>query len=457
MTRTEASILIVDDDPAIRTAARMFLKQMFKLVITCSKPEQIPVMMKETRFDVILLDMNFSPGRNDGKEGILWLKKILDLDPAAVVVFITAYGGVDLAVSAMRSGAFDFIIKPWENAKLLGVIRTALKLNESRRTAETLMERQELLLSDLDQHSGMIIGESLAMGKVMRTIEKVAETDASILLLGENGSGKEIVAREIHRRSGRKDEAFIGIDLGSIPESLFESELFGHTRGAFTDAKKEKAGRFEAANGGTLFLDEIGNLDIQVQAKLLKVLEERQITRVGSTLPRAIDVRLISATNQPLHEMTGSKEFREDLLYRINTVEIRIPPLRERIGDIPLLAEHFVKLYSKKYQKPGVRIPKSTYLRLENYPWPGNIRELRHAIERAVILTEGKILDFSDLRSSYSMHNLAESRSTLNLQEMERQFILRAISKNHGNMTRAAADLGIARAALYRRLQKYGL
>jgi DNA-binding NtrC family response regulator len=457
MAKTEASILIVDDDPAVRTAAQMFLKQMFTVVITCSKPEQIPGLMEEIRFDVILLDMNFSPGKNDGSEGIEWLGKILEQDPAAVVVFITAYGGVDLAVSAMRSGAFDFIVKPWENEKLIGVIRTALQMKESRREAEKLKERQDLLLSDLDQHSGMIIGESLAMGKMIQTIEKVAETDANILLLGENGSGKEVVAREIHRRSGRRNEAFIGIDLGAIPESLFESELFGHTRGAYTDAKKEKAGRFEVATGGTLFLDEIGNLGVQMQAKLLKVLEERQITRVGSNLPRAIDIRLISASNKPLHEMTRSKEFREDLLYRINTVEIRIPPLRERTGDIPLLAEHFIRLYSQKYQKPGVRISKSTCLRLENYPWPGNIRELRHAIERAVILSEGESLDFTDLLSHHSPNIRPDSRSDLNLQEMERKFILKAISRNHGNMTRAAADLGLARAALYRRLQKHGL
>jgi two-component system response regulator HydG len=457
MAKSEASILIVDDDPAVRTAAQMFLKQMFTVVVTCSKPEQIPGLMKEIRFDVILLDMNFSPGRNDGSEGIQWLGKILELDPAAVVVFITAFGDVDLAVSAMRSGAFDFIVKPWESEKLLGVVRTALQLKESRRTTEKLKERQDILLSDLDQHSGLIIGESLAMEKVLRTIEKVADTDANILLMGENGTGKEVVAREIHRRSGRKNEAFIGVDLGTIPESLFESELFGHTRGAFTDAGKEKAGRFEVAAGGTLFLDEIGNLGLQMQIKLLKVLEERQITRVGSNLPRAIDIRLISATNQPLYEMTRSKEFREDLLYRINTVEIRIPPLRERTGDIPLLAEHFIRLYSQKYQKPGVRISRSTYLRLENYPWPGNTRELRHAIERAVILSEGKSLDFTDLFRHYSPDVRSDSRSDLNLQEMERRFILKAISRNHGNMTRAAADLGIARAALYRRLQKHGL
>ncbi len=457
MPRHDASILIVDDDPAVRTAARMFLKQLFTVVVAEGDPARIPAMMDEVRFDVILLDMNFTQGKNDGSEGIAWLGRILEKDPGAVVVFITAFGGVDLAVSAIRSGAFDFIVKPWENDKLLNVIHTALKLSETRQVSEKYRQRQELLLADMDHHSGMVIGNSLAIEKVFNTIEKVAGTDADVLLLGENGSGKEVIAREIHRRSGRRDEAFIGVDLGAIHENLFESELFGHQKGAFTDAKQAKAGRFEIASGGTLFLDEIGNLTMPLQAKLLTVLENRKVIRVGSHQPIPIDVRLICATNMPLHEMTRSKEFREDLLYRINTVEIRVPPLRERTGDIPLLTDYFLKHYSRKYNRPGLRISKPTITRLENYHWPGNIRELRHAVERAVILSEGEVLEFGDLLTDLSVHAHHENDPTLNLQEMERRYILKAISKNRGNITNAAKDLGLARAALYRRLQKHGL
>jgi len=457
VAKTEASILIVDDDPAVLTAARLFLKQLFTVVLTTGDPQKILSMMDEMHFDLILLDMNFTPGKNDGNEGLHWLGKIREKDQEAVVVFITAYGGVDLAVSAMRSGAFDFIVKPWKNEKLLRVITTGLNMNSTRRAAERFREGQELLLSDMDQHSGIISGDSLAMGKVLSTIEKVAPTDASILLLGENGTGKEVIAREIHRRSLRKEEAFVGIDLGAIHENLFESELFGHVKGAFTDAGAEKAGRFELASGGSLFLDEIGNLGIPMQAKLLKVLEDRKITRVGATLSRSIDVRLISATNMPLHEMTHEREFREDLLYRINTVEIRIPPLRERKGDLPILASYFLDLYKMKYRKPGLKIPKTTLSRMESYHWPGNVRELRHSVERAVILSESNSLDFKDLLNKGPGGGQVSGEATLNLQEMERRYILKAISKNRGNMTRAAEDLGLARAALYRRLQKHGL
>jgi DNA-binding NtrC family response regulator len=457
MPKTDASILVVDDDPAIRTAAQIFLKQLFSVVLTLGDPEGILSLMNEVNFDVILLDMNFSPGCNDGSEGIDWLGRILEKDPKAVVVFITAYGGVDLAVSAMRSGAFDFIVKPWENDKLLNVIRTALKLSETKQAEEKYRQRQELLQKDMDQQSGVIIGQSLAMEKVYSTIEKVAATDANVLLLGENGSGKEIIARELHRCSHRKEDVFIGVDLGAIHENLFESELFGHTKGAFTDAGQDKVGRFEVASGGTLFLDEIGNLSTPLQAKLLAVLENRAVTRLGAYQARPIDVRLISATNMPLYDMIRTGEFREDLLYRINTVEIRVPPLRERTGDIPLLVNYFLEFYSRKYNKPGLRIPRSTVTRLENYAWPGNIRELRHAIERAVILCEGEVLEFGDLLTDLSLTLKGNESSTLNLQEMERRYILKAISKNRGNMTKAAADLGLARAALYRRLSKHGL
>jgi len=457
MSKTDASILIVDDDPAVRTAAQIFLKQLFTVVLTAGDPENIPSLMDELRFDVILLDMNFSPGRNDGSEGLEWLGRIQEKDPGSVVVFITAYGGVDLAVSAMQSGAFDFIVKPWENERLLNVIRTALKLSETKQAEEKYRQRQELLHADMDKQSGVIIGQSLAMKKVFRTIEKVAATEANVLLLGENGSGKEIIARELHRCSDRHDDVFIGIDLGAIHENLFESELFGHSKGAYTDAGQERVGRFEVASGGSLFLDEIGNLSTPLQAKLLAVLENRTITRLGAHQARPIDVRLISATNMPLYDMTRTGEFREDLLYRINTVEIRVPPLRERTGDIPMLLDYFLGFYSRKYNKPGLRIPQSTITRLENYTWPGNIRELRHAIERAVVLCDGEVLEFGDFLSDLSSQIQQNESTTLNLQEMERKYILKAISKNRGNITKAAADLGLARAALYRRLNKHGL
>lgn len=455
MSFTKASILIVDDDVAIRTAAQMFLKQLFSMVLATGDPEDIPSLMEEGSFDVILLDMNFAPGKNDGSEGMQWLRRILEKDPGSVVVFITAYGGVDLAVKAMRTGAFDFIVKPWQNDKLLNVIRTALKMKESKRAELKYRHRQEVLQADMDQQSGMIIGQSLAMEKIYRTIEKVAATNANILLLGENGSGKELIAREIHRNSERREEVFIGVDVGAIPTSLFESELFGHAKGAFTDAKQFKPGRLEIASGGTLFLDEIGNLSTPLQAKLLSVLENRKVTRLGEHQARSIDIRLISATNMQLYEMTGTGDFREDLLYRINTVEIRVPPLRERTGDILLLANYFLEFYSRKYNKSGLRIPGSVMKRLENYSWPGNIRELRHAVERSVILSEGQVLDFGDLSMGRFMRE--EENESLNLKEMERRYILKAISKNRGNITKAAADLGLARAALYRRLNKHGL
>ena len=457
MAKTPASILIVDDDPGILTASQMFLKQLFTMVQVESDPGNIPGLVDGQRFDVILLDMNFTLGKNDGSEGIYWLNRILELDPSSVVVFITAFGGVDLAVEAMRSGAFDFIVKPWKNDRLLRVIRTALKLSETKQEAEKYRHRQEQLLLDMDQLSGAIVGKSLPMQKVFDLVGKVAETDADILLLGENGTGKEVVAREIHRKSLRKDEVFINVDLGAIHENLFESELFGHVQGAFTDAYEDKPGRFEIASGGTLFLDEIGNLTLPLQAKLLSVLENRRVTRLGSNKEIPVDVRLISATNMPLNEMTLRKEFREDLLYRINMVEVRIPPLRERTGDIPLLSEFFLSRYTQKHKKPGLRIPQRTLARLEKYSWPGNVRELQHAIERAVILCEENVLQFSDLITVLSVHTDRREAENLNLHVMEKKLILKAISTNRGNMTRAAADLGIARTALYRRLNKHGL
>jgi DNA-binding NtrC family response regulator len=457
MAKTPASILIVDDDPGILTASQMFLKQLFTMVQVEIDPQNIPGLINEQKFDVILLDMNFTLGKNDGSEGIYWLNRIIEQDPSSVVVFITAFGGVDLAVEAMRTGAFDFIVKPWKNDRLLGVIQAALKLGVTRREAEKYRHRQEQLLQDMDLLSGTIVGKSLPMQKVFDLVGKVAGTEADILLLGENGTGKEVVAREIHRKSLRKDEVFINVDLGAIHENLFESELFGHVKGAFTDAHEDKPGRFEIASGGTLFLDEIGNLSMPLQAKLLSALENRKVTRVGSTREIPVDVRLITATNMPLNEMTLRKEFREDLLYRINMVEIRIPPLRVRTGDVPLLSEFFLSKYSQKHKKSGLSIPRRTLDRMEKYSWPGNVRELQHAIERAVILCEENVLQFSDLITDLSVQTDRRDDGNLNLLDMEKKMILKAISNNGGNMTRAAADLGIARTALYRRLNKHGI
>jgi DNA-binding NtrC family response regulator len=435
----------------------MFLKQLFTMVQVESDPQKIPALINAQKYDVILLDMNFTLGKNDGSEGIYWLNRILEQDPTSVVVFITAFGGVDLAVEAMRSGAFDFIVKPWKNERLLGVMRTALKLSETKKEAEKYRHRQEQLQQDMDHLSGTIVGKSLPMQKVFNLVGKVAGTEADILLLGEHGTGKELIAREIHRKSSRKEEVFMNVDLGAIHENLFESELFGHLKGAFTDAYADKPGRFEIASGGTLFLDEIGNLSLPLQAKLLSVLQNRKVTRLGSNKEIPVDVRLICATNMPLYEMTQRKEFREDLLYRINMVEIRIPPLRERTGDIPLLSEYFLQRYSRKHKREGLRIHRRTLDGLEKYSWPGNVRELQHAIERAVILAENNVLSFSDLITDFSILTERQETDHLNLQQMEKKLILKAISNNRGNMTRAAADLGIARAALYRRLKKHGL
>ncbi len=457
MSKTEAAILILDDDHDVLTTAQMFLKQLFTIVQIERDPENIPRHLNEQFYDVILLDMNFSKGKNDGSEGIYWMNTILEIDHNAVVVFITAFGGIDLAVKAIKNGAFDFIMKPWKNDKLLGTIHSALQFRKSKFETEKFKKRQDQLSRDIDNQFGEIIGRSLAMQKTYDLVDKIAGTDADILVLGGNGTGKEMVAREIHRQSGRVKEVFIKVDLGAIHENLFESELFGHKKGSFTDAQEDKTGRFEIASGGTLFLDEIGNLSLPLQAKLLSAIQNRKIYRIGSNREIPIDVRLICATNLPLYEMVHRKEFREDLLYRINMVEIRVPPLRERTGDIPLLLDHFLHIYCRKYKKPDLRITQSTISRLEKYSWPGNVRELQHAVERAVILNDGKLLNFGDFATDLSHQKIETGDELLNLSDMEKRLILKSISKNKGNMTRAAKDLGITRTALYRRLEKYGL
>jgi DNA-binding NtrC family response regulator len=402
--------------------------------------------------------MNFTKDSTSGYEGFHWLNKILELDPSAVVILITAYGDVELAVRAIKEGAMDFVVKPWQNEKLLATLSAAMRLRRSKVEVDSLRSRQDRLSADLDQPFTELVGICPAMQQVFATVQKVAKTDANVLILGENGTGKELVARELHRQSVRKDEVFISVDMGAISETLFESELFGHTRGAFTGAREDRPGRFEIASRGTLFLDEIGNLSLPLQAKLLTVLHNRKVIRVGSNKPRDIDIRLICATNLPIHEMVAEKEFRQDLLYRINTVEIHLPPLRDREEDIPLLTEHFLRIYSKKYRKPQMRLNTSTLKKLQKYHWPGNIRELQHAIERAIIMSESQVLQPPDFfLSSAEVKENGLIFDNYNLEEVEKTVIRKAITKHAGNISQAARELGLTRASLYRRLEKYGL
>ena len=445
------SILIIDDDRDILETAKMFLKQEVSNVTIEETPTRIPDHLTRQDFDVILLDMNFKKGLNDGEEGFYWLKQILELDSQAVVILITAYGEVDLAVKAMKLGATDFILKPWKNQKLLGTILSAIQLRQSRKDLEKAKRTQEKLSSDLDVGFTDFVGESPAISRVLELIDRVARTEADILILGENGTGKELVARAIHRQSLRKDKVFISVDLGGITESLFESELFGHVKGA----KQDKPGRFEIASGGTLFLDEIGNLSLPLQSKLLTVLQQRKIQRVGSNKEIPVDFRLICATNMPLYDMIVEKKFRQDLLYRINTVEIRVPPLRERPEDLELLATHFLNQYTRKYKRPALKIDKSVFTKLKKYPWPGNIRELQHAIERAVILSEEKVIQSADLLIAGTPVKEKEPSQQLTMEEMEKRFILQSLDENEGNVSQTAKALGLTRPALYRRMKKY--
>jgi len=455
----EQKILIVDDDTDILLAAKLFLKQHFNVIHTEKQPENIPTLMSNENYDLILLDMNFSRGATSGKEGFHWLSRILEVDPAAIVILITGYGDIELAVQGIKEGATNFLLKPWDNKKLLATITTSLQLRQSKVELEDLRTKQKVLLSDQDSQFGSIIGQSQAMEKVMEDVKKVARTDANVLILGENGTGKEMVAHELHRASPRNKEVFISVDLGAISESLFESELFGYKKGAFTDAKEDRAGRFEAASKGTIFLDEIGNLGLGLQSKLLSVIQNREVVRLGTNKKIPIDVRLICATNMPLYQMVKEGKFRQDLLYRINTVEINLPPLRERTEDIPLLADHFLKIYAKKYNMPSKRITPPAIKRLEAHNWPGNIRELQHAIERAVIMSDSNTLQPNDF--FISQKEEAEGSETVvnttNIQETEKMLIRKVIDKHGGNISKAAKELGLTRASLYRRIEKYDL
>ncbi|MDH5381477.1 MAG: sigma-54 dependent transcriptional regulator [Cyclobacteriaceae bacterium] len=451
-------ILMIDDDEDVLLAAKLLLKKHAHQVIIEKNPKKIPFLLNNDTYDVILLDMNFSKDITSGKEGFYWLQQILERDPSAVVVMITAFGDVEMAVRALKEGATDFVLKPWQNEKLLATLSSAIKLKKSYREVDKLKKAKEQLEADLNKPFKDIIGNSDSLKKVFDLIEKVAATDANILILGENGTGKELIARAIHHRSMRNEQVFVGVDMGAITETLFESELFGHVKGAFTDAREDRPGRFEIANGGTIFLDEIGNLNIPLQSKLLSVLQNRKISRIGSNKIIDIDIRLVSATNMPLHNMVQDNQFRQDLLYRLNTVEIYIPALRERIEDIPVLVDHFLDLYCKKYRKTKKILSEAAIRALKLYNWPGNIRELQHALERATIMTDGEQIeegDFFFLNGSSKVNEF--DSQNLNLEEVERSVIMKAVSMHQGNISKAADELGLTRASLYRRMDKHGL
>jgi len=453
--KLQGRILIVDDDLGVLQAAKLYLKQHVQTVEIMDRPEDMVKALQSARYDVILLDMNFTRDLTSGEEGFQYLQKIKAIDPSAEVILITAYGDVELAVKAIKEGATDFIIKPWQNEKLLATVITAFQLSTTRNQVRTLQSQKEQLIDSINKPFYNLLGRSEPMQRVFEMIQKVSKTDANILILGENGTGKELVSRAIHRDSHRRQQPFISVDMGAIPEPLFESELFGHMRGSFTDAQKDRAGHFEVASGGTLFLDEICNLPYTLQSKILRVLETREVKRVGSNQAIPIDIRLICATNNDIHRLVGENKFREDLLYRINTIEIKLPPLRERGEDIILLADTFLQEYGKKYQKTSRRLSLETRRQLLAYHWPGNIRELRHAIERAVIMGEEETLTPDDFFLPPKFPGSGGEKSTLNLEQLEARSILRALEKHNRVISRAARELGLSRAALYRRMEKY--
>lgn len=452
----KGKLLIIDDNEDVLFALNLLLEPYLEQIKVTTQPERIEYFMNLFSPDVILLDMNFRRDAISGQEGFFWLEKIKKIDPHVVVLFITAYADTEKAVRAIKAGATDFIPKPWEKEKLLATLSAALELRESRAEVASL-KQQVAALSTSEDTSFDIIGESDCMQELFATIEKLRNTDANMLILGENGTGKDLVARALYHHAPRVNKAFISIDLGSIPEQLFESELFGYEKGAFTDARKEKPGRMEVASGGTLFLDEIGNLSMPMQAKLLTTIEKKQLFRLGSTRAIPIDVRFISATNMPIHEMVEEGTFRQDLLYRINTIELHIPPLRERGNDLFLLADYFLSRFSHKYKKEIKGITREAKSKLKDYAWPGNVRELQHAIERAVILTESYALK----PENFILQSPAIKRKTvdedLNLNTLEKEAIERALRRAEGNVTRAAELLGITRFALYRKLDKLDL
>jgi DNA-binding NtrC family response regulator len=453
--------LIIDDDADVALSARLLLRPVFEKVIVAHDPAAIPELMAAHDPAVILLDMNFARGQSSGAEGFKALGVIRGIDPGAVVVVITAHGGVNIAVEAMKRGASDFVTKPWDNDRLLATVTSAAALGASRRSA-TIAEARVAEIAATARPESPLLGTSPAMRHVMALLDRVAPTDANVLILGENGTGKELIARELHARSRRAAKPFLSVDLGAVAESLFDSELFGHVKGAFTDARTDRIGRFQAADGGTLFLDEIGNLPLALQPKLLTALEQRQVTPVGSNRPQGFDVRIIAATNMAPAALADERRFRPDLLFRLNTVEITLPPLRERPGDVALLLDHFLGLYARKYGKALPLLPPALAARLADYDWPGNVRALRHAAERAVILATGAQFvddDFPLPKRASPVLAVApdEAPGDMNLERSERRIIERALQKHAWNISTAAAELGLTRASLYRRMEKHGL
>jgi len=448
--------VVVDDDPDIALAARLALRGMFERVETLSTPADLLPMLHNESPDAILLDLNFQRGATDGREGLSFLGRIMQHDPDAAVVIITAHGAVSIAVEAIKAGASDFVAKPWSNERLAATVRSAAALRRSRIDARTERGRASELAPTTETP---LLGQSEAMQRVRTLIDRAAPTDANVLILGENGTGKEIVAREIHRLSRRSGHPMVAVDLGATAESLFESELFGHVKGAFTGADTDRMGRLKAADHSTLFLDEIGNLPLHLQPKLLTALEQREVVPVGANKPLPIDVRIVAATNASADSLADDKRFRQDLLFRLNTIEITLPPLRERRADIPVLLDHYARLYARKYDKPQREIPPHVLDALTSHDWPGNVRALRHAAERAVIMADGdhyRLDDFPLPRRSEAA-SLSIVGDSLNLDQLEKQMIERALRMHHFNVSLAASELGLSRGALYRRMEKHGL
>jgi len=457
MSLKNASILLVDDNKAVLDSLSLYLKRKCKRILMVTSPNSLHHTLDNENIDLMVLDMNFTTGINNGNEGLFWINKLLETYPDLIIIPLTAYGDVELAVKAVKAGAFDFMQKPWDNEKLYATLCSAYKLRLSKIKANKLEEQQKVLLKDSEQKMDELIGSSPAVQKMLKLMEKTAPTDASVLILGENGVGKELVARKIHQLSQRSNKIFLGVDLGSLNSQLFESEIFGHVKGAFTDAKTERTGKFEAASGGSLFLDEIGNLSFEMQAKLLHSLQERKVTKLGANKSTLIDVRLICATNKNLEQMISEGTFRQDLLYRINTIQIVVPPLRERKEDIPLLAEHFLAMFADHYAKDGLSISQAAIEKLSKYNWPGNIREFKHTMEKAVILAETKQLGVHDFVLGRGQVPQMELDNILSLEQGEKVLIERALARHYGNISEAAKELGVGRQTLYRKIDRYQL
>lgn len=448
----KGTILIVDDNTNVLTALRQLLEPEFERVISVDDPEQISGVMQLENIDVLLLDMNFERGSSSGEEGTYWLEKVLKKDPEMVVVLITAYGNIDLAIECIKKGALDFLLKPWDNDKLITTIKSGLKLRQSRNMVRSLKEKQSHLNEMLLDKKSDFIGVSDSVLAIKKMVNKIAKSDSTVLILGENGTGKELIAKEIHNQSDRIDEVFIHVDMGAVPDTLFESELFGHVKGAFTDASRDRAGRFELASGGTLFLDEIGNLPTSLQSKLLHVIQSREVTRLGSNKPIKVDVRIICATNRDLVKMIEDDSFREDLYYRINTIEIVVPPLRERKDDINILSEYFLEEFRKKYSKEDLCFSESFKKYLMEQDWPGNVRQLRSCIERAVLLSESSMI-MSEGSFSNRLDITNNKDNIRSLQEIEKEILIEALKRNKGNIKKTAEELEIARSTVYNKLK----